>query len=113
MYTCFVSCHYCPCPAFSCTVLRRNHGLLVSLNCATLKTRLVAVVCPVGIIKRAEKRSPIRRQTKATLSYVRSRSVLPPPGQDLIWSLRGIFGSDRPLFALNISERASLVQILV
>ncbi|XP_040006450.1 zinc finger SWIM domain-containing protein 7 [Xiphias gladius] len=28
LYTCFVSCHYCPCPAFAYTVLRRNEGLL-------------------------------------------------------------------------------------
>lgn len=32
LYTCFVSCHYCPCPAFSYTVLRRNEGPLVSLK---------------------------------------------------------------------------------
>lgn len=32
LYTCFVSCHYCPCPAFAYTVLRRNEGLLVSLT---------------------------------------------------------------------------------
>ncbi|XP_073334846.1 zinc finger SWIM domain-containing protein 7 [Pagrus major] len=28
LYTCFVSCHYCPCPAFAYTVLRRKEGLL-------------------------------------------------------------------------------------
>ncbi|XP_034746091.1 zinc finger SWIM domain-containing protein 7 [Etheostoma cragini] len=28
LYTCFVSCHYCPCPAFVYTVLRRNEGPL-------------------------------------------------------------------------------------
>ncbi|KAM6907299.1 zinc finger SWIM domain-containing protein 7 [Xenentodon cancila] len=28
LYTCFLSCHYCPCPAFAYTVLRRNEGLL-------------------------------------------------------------------------------------
>ncbi|XP_061658825.1 zinc finger SWIM domain-containing protein 7 [Syngnathoides biaculeatus] len=28
VYTCFSSCHYCPCPAFAYTVLRRNHCLL-------------------------------------------------------------------------------------
>ncbi|XP_051749804.1 zinc finger SWIM domain-containing protein 7 isoform X2 [Ctenopharyngodon idella] len=27
MYMCFTSCHYCPCPAFSFTVLRRNESL--------------------------------------------------------------------------------------
>ncbi|KAM7398429.1 hypothetical protein PAMA_006374 [Pampus argenteus] len=32
LYTCFLSCHYCPCPAFAYTVLRRNEGLLVSLR---------------------------------------------------------------------------------
>ncbi|XP_040038121.1 zinc finger SWIM domain-containing protein 7 [Gasterosteus aculeatus] len=28
LYTCFASCHYCPCPAFAYSVLRRNDGLL-------------------------------------------------------------------------------------
>ncbi|CAL8364129.1 unnamed protein product [Lota lota] len=28
LYTCFTSCHYCPCPAFAYAVLRRNDGLL-------------------------------------------------------------------------------------
>ncbi|KAM9788718.1 zinc finger SWIM domain-containing protein 7 [Neosynchiropus ocellatus] len=28
LYTCFVSCHYCPCPAFAYSVLRRNESLL-------------------------------------------------------------------------------------
>ncbi|KAM9846516.1 zinc finger SWIM domain-containing protein 7 [Aulostomus maculatus] len=28
LYTCFVSCHHCPCQAFAYTVLRRNEGLL-------------------------------------------------------------------------------------
>ncbi|XP_068188007.1 zinc finger SWIM domain-containing protein 7 [Antennarius striatus] len=28
LYTCFVSCHYCPCPAFAYTVLRRKESLL-------------------------------------------------------------------------------------
>ncbi|XP_054610039.1 zinc finger SWIM domain-containing protein 7 [Dunckerocampus dactyliophorus] len=28
LYACFPSCHYCPCPAFAYTVLRRNEGLL-------------------------------------------------------------------------------------
>ncbi|KAK7925696.1 hypothetical protein WMY93_008006 [Mugilogobius chulae] len=28
MYICLVSCHFCPCPAFAYTVLRRNEGLL-------------------------------------------------------------------------------------
>uniref|UniRef100_A0A8C2EYS3 Zinc finger, SWIM-type containing 7 n=1 Tax=Cyprinus carpio TaxID=7962 RepID=A0A8C2EYS3_CYPCA len=29
LYTCFTSCHYCPCPAFSFSVLRRNESLMV------------------------------------------------------------------------------------
>ncbi|XP_051749805.1 zinc finger SWIM domain-containing protein 7 isoform X3 [Ctenopharyngodon idella] len=29
MYMCFTSCHYCPCPAFSFTVLRRNESLTI------------------------------------------------------------------------------------
>lgn len=28
LYTCFTSCHYCPCPAFAYAVLRRNESLL-------------------------------------------------------------------------------------
>uniref|UniRef100_A0A3B4GPW8 Zinc finger, SWIM-type containing 7 n=1 Tax=Pundamilia nyererei TaxID=303518 RepID=A0A3B4GPW8_9CICH len=28
LYTCFLSCHYCPCPAFAYSVLRRNDGLV-------------------------------------------------------------------------------------
>ncbi|XP_063344046.1 zinc finger SWIM domain-containing protein 7 [Pelmatolapia mariae] len=28
LYTCFLSCHYCPCPAFAYSVLRRNEGLV-------------------------------------------------------------------------------------
>ncbi|XP_028451374.1 zinc finger SWIM domain-containing protein 7 isoform X2 [Perca flavescens] len=42
LYTCFVSCHYCPCPAFAYTVLRRNEGplplCLVSEACILEKT---------------------------------------------------------------------------
>ncbi|XP_062392180.1 zinc finger SWIM domain-containing protein 7 [Sardina pilchardus] len=28
LYTCFTSCHYCPCPAFSMLVLKRSTSLL-------------------------------------------------------------------------------------
>ncbi|XP_060769212.1 zinc finger SWIM domain-containing protein 7 [Neoarius graeffei] len=28
LYTCYTSCHYCPCPAFSFSVLRRNESLV-------------------------------------------------------------------------------------
>ncbi|KAE8622061.1 hypothetical protein XENTR_v10005081 [Xenopus tropicalis] len=28
MYTCFASCHYCSCPAFSFSVLRKNDNML-------------------------------------------------------------------------------------
>ncbi|XP_055729379.1 zinc finger SWIM domain-containing protein 7-like [Salvelinus fontinalis] len=28
LYTCYTSCHYCSCPAFAYTVLRRNESLL-------------------------------------------------------------------------------------
>lgn len=30
LYTCYTSCHYCSCPAFAYTVLRRNESLLVN-----------------------------------------------------------------------------------
>ncbi|KAI5608416.1 zinc finger SWIM domain-containing protein 7 [Silurus asotus] len=29
VYTCYTSCHYCPCPAFSFSVLRRNESLVM------------------------------------------------------------------------------------
>ncbi|XP_043095069.1 zinc finger SWIM domain-containing protein 7 isoform X1 [Puntigrus tetrazona] len=32
LYTCFTSCHYCPCPAFSFSVLRRNESLMRQLS---------------------------------------------------------------------------------
>lgn len=60
LYTCFVSCHYCPCPAFSYSVLQRNDGLLVSLkNYVVLKPRLITNPClrwrifPLNICMRA------------------------------------------------------------
>ncbi|XP_015223051.1 zinc finger SWIM domain-containing protein 7 isoform X1 [Lepisosteus oculatus] len=28
LYTCYSSCHYCPCPSFTFSVLRRNNSLL-------------------------------------------------------------------------------------
>ncbi|XP_041749136.1 zinc finger SWIM domain-containing protein 7-like [Coregonus clupeaformis] len=28
LYTCYTSCHYCACPAFAYTVLRKNESLL-------------------------------------------------------------------------------------
>ncbi|KAJ8342885.1 hypothetical protein SKAU_G00328130 [Synaphobranchus kaupii] len=28
LYTCYTSCHYCPCPSFAFSVLRRNDSLL-------------------------------------------------------------------------------------
>lgn len=40
MYTCFLSCHYCPCPAFAYSVLRRNDGLVV---------RLIQTICRVAL----------------------------------------------------------------
>uniref|UniRef100_W5L3A8 Zinc finger, SWIM-type containing 7 n=1 Tax=Astyanax mexicanus TaxID=7994 RepID=W5L3A8_ASTMX len=32
LYTCYTSCHYCSCPAFSFSVLRRNESLVVSFS---------------------------------------------------------------------------------
>lgn len=40
LYTCFLSCHYCPCPAFAYSVLRRNDGLVV---------RLIQTICRVAL----------------------------------------------------------------
>ncbi|KAK1128684.1 zinc finger SWIM domain-containing protein 7-like isoform X1 [Acipenser oxyrinchus oxyrinchus] len=34
-YTCYSSCHYCPCPAFAFCVLRRNDSLLCKHILAT------------------------------------------------------------------------------
>ncbi|XP_077088046.1 zinc finger SWIM domain-containing protein 7 isoform X2 [Siphateles boraxobius] len=36
LYTCFTSCHYCPCPAFTFSVLKRNESLMiVPVGCST------------------------------------------------------------------------------
>ncbi|XP_066552273.1 zinc finger SWIM domain-containing protein 7 [Amia ocellicauda] len=35
LYTCYTSCHYCPCPAFAFSVLRRNDSLLCKHILAT------------------------------------------------------------------------------
>ncbi|XP_069003070.1 zinc finger SWIM domain-containing protein 7 [Embiotoca jacksoni] len=43
LYTCFLSCHYCPCPAFAYTVLRRNEGLLCKHILAVYLCRATAV----------------------------------------------------------------------
>ncbi|XP_077597205.1 zinc finger SWIM domain-containing protein 7 isoform X1 [Stigmatopora nigra] len=32
LYTCFASCHFCPCPAFAYKVLKRNESLLVRIS---------------------------------------------------------------------------------
>ncbi|XP_039612990.1 zinc finger SWIM domain-containing protein 7 [Polypterus senegalus] len=36
LYTCYVACLYCPCPAFAFSVLQRNDGLLCKHILATL-----------------------------------------------------------------------------
>ncbi|XP_028321636.1 zinc finger SWIM domain-containing protein 7 [Gouania willdenowi] len=43
LYTCFLSCHYCPCPAFAYTVLRRNDGLLCKHLLAVYLCQAMAV----------------------------------------------------------------------
>lgn len=43
LYTCFVSCHYCPCPAFAYTVLRRNEGPLCKHILAVYLCQAMAV----------------------------------------------------------------------
>uniref|UniRef100_A0A146P6D7 Zinc finger, SWIM-type containing 7 n=1 Tax=Fundulus heteroclitus TaxID=8078 RepID=A0A146P6D7_FUNHE len=43
LYTCFLSCHYCPCPAFAYTVLRRNQGLLCKHILAVYLCQAMAV----------------------------------------------------------------------
>ncbi|XP_028277537.1 zinc finger SWIM domain-containing protein 7 [Parambassis ranga] len=43
VYTCFLSCHYCPCPAFTYTVLRRNDGLLCKHILAVYLSQAMAV----------------------------------------------------------------------
>ncbi|XP_029957128.1 zinc finger SWIM domain-containing protein 7 [Salarias fasciatus] len=43
LYTCFLSCHYCPCPAFAYTVLRRNGGLLCKHLLAVYLCQAMAV----------------------------------------------------------------------
>ncbi|KAM9385946.1 zinc finger SWIM domain-containing protein 7 [Pholidichthys leucotaenia] len=43
LYTCFLSCHYCPCPAFAYTVLHRNEGLLCKHILAIYLCQVMAV----------------------------------------------------------------------
>uniref|UniRef100_A0A3P9MEH0 Zinc finger, SWIM-type containing 7 n=1 Tax=Oryzias latipes TaxID=8090 RepID=A0A3P9MEH0_ORYLA len=43
LYVCLLSCHYCPCPAFSYTVLRRTEGLLCKHILAVYLSRAMAV----------------------------------------------------------------------
>ncbi|XP_061596076.1 zinc finger SWIM domain-containing protein 7 isoform X2 [Cololabis saira] len=43
LYTCFLSCHYCPCPAFAYSVLRRNQGLLCKHILAVYLCQAMAV----------------------------------------------------------------------
>ncbi|KAM9728734.1 zinc finger SWIM domain-containing protein 7 [Menidia menidia] len=43
LYTCFASCHYCPCPAFAYTVLRRSEGLLCKHILAVYLCQAMAV----------------------------------------------------------------------
>ncbi|XP_067294074.1 zinc finger SWIM domain-containing protein 7 isoform X2 [Pseudorasbora parva] len=53
LYTCFTSCHYCPCPAFAFSVLRRNESLMLPV--AVVISRdficfLVSIDClPIGV----------------------------------------------------------------
>lgn len=42
LYTCFLSCHYCPCPAFAYSVLRRNEGLVCKHILAVYLSRAMA-----------------------------------------------------------------------
>ncbi|XP_039870680.1 zinc finger SWIM domain-containing protein 7 isoform X2 [Simochromis diagramma] len=37
LYTCFLSCHYCPCPAFAYSVLRRNDGLVIKITLPVIR----------------------------------------------------------------------------
>ncbi|XP_030601471.1 zinc finger SWIM domain-containing protein 7 [Archocentrus centrarchus] len=43
LYTCFLSCHYCPCPAFAYSVLRRNDALLCKHILAVYLCQAMAV----------------------------------------------------------------------
>ncbi|KAK1882460.1 Zinc finger SWIM domain containing protein 7 [Dissostichus eleginoides] len=43
LYICFVSCHYCPCPAFAYAVLRRNEGPLCKHILAVYLCQAMAV----------------------------------------------------------------------
>lgn len=111
LYTCFVSCHYCPCPAFSYTVLRRNDGLLVSFMNRAIKNVSKHQFVPCWHIQ--ARRRALSDQTRDKSNAEMCAADVLPSGGKFIWPLRGIFRCDRPFFALNISERASLVLILV
>lgn len=108
MYTCFVSCHYCPCPAFSYSVLRRNDSLLVSLeNYAVFNWCLITNLCLVGIFRHGEKHSAIRHERQKQHWKMCAADAL-PSGLDLLWPERH-FGCKRRFFFLNICERACLI----
>ncbi|XP_035382789.1 zinc finger SWIM domain-containing protein 7 isoform X3 [Electrophorus electricus] len=39
LYTCYTSCHFCPCPAFAFSVLRRNESLVNGCVASPWSTR--------------------------------------------------------------------------
>ncbi|XP_034033388.1 zinc finger SWIM domain-containing protein 7 [Thalassophryne amazonica] len=49
LYTCLVSCHYCPCPAFAYTVLRRNDGLLCKHILAVYLCQAIGATLQVNV----------------------------------------------------------------
>ncbi|XP_029783971.1 zinc finger SWIM domain-containing protein 7 isoform X1 [Suricata suricatta] len=58
MYTCLASCHYCSCPAFAFSVLRKSDGLL-------------------------EPRAPSRSKTESHNSLFQRRKHYPPKSREL------------------------------
>ncbi|XP_049599677.1 zinc finger SWIM domain-containing protein 7 [Syngnathus scovelli] len=44
LYTCFTSCHYCPCHTFAYTILRRDEGLLCKHLLAVYLSEALGVI---------------------------------------------------------------------
>lgn len=86
LYTCLVSCHYCPCPAFSYSVLRRNDALLVSLqNYAVFNLCLITDLLP---------RWHVQTWRKALCNQAWDKSNTEIPQVGISSGLRGILAAN-------------------
>ncbi|XP_056314640.1 zinc finger SWIM domain-containing protein 7 [Danio aesculapii] len=65
LYTCFTSCHYCPCPAFSYTVLRRNESLMCKHLLAVVLSQAMGL-CQQEQVSDQQMTHILSRQTEAS-----------------------------------------------